>query len=84
MERCRRFLSQKSPEAARRAAQVISLQFLSLEKAPSIGRPLPGSPDLRELVIPFGDSGYIALYLHEPGNDTVYLLAFRHQREFDY
>ncbi|NLP62438.1 type II toxin-antitoxin system RelE/ParE family toxin [Paraburkholderia sacchari] len=70
----------KSPEAA----QIISLQFLSLEITPAIGRPLPESPDLRELVIPFDDSGYIAMYLHDPGHDTVYLLAFRHQREFDY
>jgi hypothetical protein len=36
---------------------------------------------LRELVIPFGDSGYAALYRHEPTLDLVYVLAFRHQKE---
>ncbi len=34
---------------------------------------------MRELVITFGDSGYVALYRHEPSDDAVYVLAFRHQ-----
>jgi hypothetical protein len=38
-------------------------------------------PELRELVIPFGGSGYVALYRHEPADDAVYVLAFRHQKE---
>nr|WP_233271674.1 type II toxin-antitoxin system RelE/ParE family toxin [Paraburkholderia acidiphila] len=84
MERCRRFLSRKAPEAARRAAQIISQQLLHLEKTPAIGRPVDGPPELRELVIPFGDSGYVALYLHDTNDDTVYVLAFRHQHEAGY
>lgn len=55
-----------------------------LETAPAIGRPLPDAPELRELIIGFGDSGYVALYRHKPGEDTVYVLAFRHQREAGY
>ena len=51
-----------------------------LEMAPDIGRPFPEMPELRELVIAFGDSGYVALYRHEPADDAVYVLAFRHQR----
>ncbi|HEY4805700.1 MAG TPA: type II toxin-antitoxin system RelE/ParE family toxin, partial [Paraburkholderia sp.] len=54
------------------------------EKTPAIGHPLGGSPELRELVIPFGDSGYVALYLHDADDDAVYVLAFRHQREAGY
>ena len=84
LERCRRFPSRKTPEAARSAAQVIAGQFLRLEKTPAIGRPLGGSPELRDLVIPFGDSGYVALYLHDAEDDAVYVLAFRHQREAGY
>jgi hypothetical protein len=41
-------------------------------------------PELRELVIAFGDSGYVALYRHEPTADAVYVLAFRHQKEAGY
>jgi plasmid stabilization system protein ParE len=84
LEQCRRFLSLKAPEAARRAAQAIERQLLLLETAPDIGRPFPEMPELRELVIPFGDSGYVALYRHEAADDAVYILAFRHQREAGY
>lgn len=77
-------LTAKVPEAARRAGQVIEQQFLLLETVPDIGRPFPEMPELRELVIPFGDSGYMALYRHEPADDAVYILAFRHQKEAGY
>jgi plasmid stabilization system protein ParE len=84
LERCRGYLRRRSPEAARRAAETIARQFTLLEKHPAIGRPYPSSPELRELVIPFGDAGYVALYRHEPADDAVYVLAFRHQREAGY
>ncbi len=84
LERCRRFLAAKVPEAARRAGQAIERQFLLLETVPDIGRPLPEMPELRELVIAFGDSGYVGLYRHEPAADAVYVLAFRHQKEAGY
>jgi len=71
LERCRQFLAAKAPEAARRAGQTIERQFLLLETAPDIGRPFPDMPELRELVIAFGDSGYVALYRHEPADDAV-------------
>ena len=38
---------------------------------------------LRELIVPFGASGYVALFEIEPGN-VVTVLAVRHQREEDY
>ncbi|WP_414040164.1 type II toxin-antitoxin system RelE/ParE family toxin [Acidithiobacillus sp. M4-SHS-6] len=82
--RCRRFLAAKTPEAARRAGQAIERQFLLLETAPDIGRPFSEMPELRELVIAFGDAGYVALYRHEPADDAVYVLAFRHQKEAGY
>lgn len=84
LERCRRFLAAKAPDAARRAGQVIERQFLLLETAPNIGQPFDETPELRELVIAFGDSGYVALYRHEPADDAVYVLAFRHQKEAGY
>jgi plasmid stabilization system protein ParE len=84
LERCRQFLVGKAPEAARRAGQAIEQQLLLLEKAPDVGRPFPEMPELRELVIAFGDSGYVLLYRHEPADDAVYVLAFRHQKEAGY
>ncbi|WP_110753070.1 type II toxin-antitoxin system RelE/ParE family toxin [Phyllobacterium leguminum] len=84
LERCRRFLTTKAPEAARRAGQAINRHFLLLENTPDMGRPFPEQPELRELVIPFGDSGYVALYHHAPADGAVYVLAFRHQKEAGY
>jgi plasmid stabilization system protein ParE len=84
LERCRRFLAAKAPAAARRASQVIERQFLLLESAPDIGRPFHGFPGLRELVIAFGDSGYVTLYRHDPADDAVYVLVVRHQKEAGY
>jgi plasmid stabilization system protein ParE len=81
LERCRTFLAAKAPDAAKRASLAIARQFLVLEANPDIGRPVPELPELRELLIDFGDSGYVALYRHDPIADTVYVLAFRHQKE---
>jgi len=84
LERCRRFLAEKNPHASRRAGQIIVEHLSILEHNPDIGRPLDELPDLREMVIPFGDSGYVGLYRFEPESDIVYLLAFRHQKEAGY
>ena len=84
LERCRRFLAEKNPQASRRAGQVIDRHFTLLESTPEIGRPLDDLPEVRELIIGFGDSGFVALYRHEPQNDSVYVLAFRHQKEAGY
>lgn len=62
LERCRRFLAEKSPAAARLAGEAIKQQFLLLETTPDIGRPLDELSELRELVIVFGNSGYVTLY----------------------
>ena len=84
LERCRLFLAEKNPQAAVRAGQAIVQQFALLETEPEIGRPFDDSPELRELIVPFGDSGYVALYHHEVRSDSVYVLAFRHQKEAGY
>jgi plasmid stabilization system protein ParE len=89
LEVCRNFLAEKNPAAARRAAarraaEAILKQFDLLASYPAMGRPLDDHPELRELIIPFGDTGYVALYRHEPDDDAVYILAFRHQKEAGY
>lgn len=77
LRRWRRFLAEISPEAARRAGQAISAQLSLLESVPEIGRPFALAPELRELMVEFGDSGYVALYRCEASNDAVFVLAFR-------
>jgi plasmid stabilization system protein ParE len=84
LERCRLFLIEKNPQAAMRAGRAIAHQFAFLEAEPEIGRPFDDLPELRELIIPFGDSGYVALYRHDVKSDSVYVLAFRHQKEAGY
>jgi plasmid stabilization system protein ParE len=84
LERCREFLVLKSPAASRRAAQAIIRQLEVLTTQPGIGRPLEDEPGLRELIVSFGDSGYVALYRYDQQLDTVFILAFRHQREAGY
>lgn len=65
----------------RRAAEEIANHFSLLEQNPQIGVPLADENDLQELMIPFGDGGYVALYRYEETENSVYVLAFRHQRE---
>ena len=84
LERCRQFLKEKNPLAMTRAAQVIEQHFSLLESDPEIGRPFDDLPELRELIIPFGDSGYVALYLIEESANAICILAFRHQKEAGY
>ncbi len=69
---------------AERAGRVIEQQFALLELNAAIGRPSSDSLDLRELVIPFGNAGYVALYRHDSADDVIYVPAFRHQREAGY
>ncbi|HEY5817333.1 MAG TPA: type II toxin-antitoxin system RelE/ParE family toxin [Mesorhizobium sp.] len=84
LERCRKFLAGKAPLAAQRAAQAIERQFALLRTAPHMGRPFADEPELRELLIPFGDSGYVALYRFDLSRDCLVILAFRHQKEAGY
>ena len=84
LERCRRFLAEKNPQAAKRAGQAIERQFALLETEPGVGRPFDDHPEFRELIIPFGDTGYVALYHHAVNAGLVYVLAFRHQKQAGY
>ena len=84
LERCRLFLADKNPHAVLKAAQSIEQKLTILETDPKIGRPLNDFPELRELIIPFGDSGYVSLYHFDENNNLVYVLAFKHQKEGGY
>ncbi|WP_306476765.1 type II toxin-antitoxin system RelE/ParE family toxin [Methyloversatilis sp.] len=69
---------------AERALEAIRKAFRSLEFMPfSFRKATSDNPFLREIIIPFGASGDVALYEIE-NDETVTILAVRHQREDDY
>jgi plasmid stabilization system protein ParE len=78
------FLLDKDIDAAKRAVLAIREALMPLQYAPVIGRPVEDHDHLRELVIDFGASGFLALYRLEPNLDAVTILAIKHQREEDY
>jgi plasmid stabilization system protein ParE len=78
------FLLDHDFHVAEKAVEVIIKTIESLREFPFAARKAPGdSPFLRELVIPFGSSGYIALFEIDDAT-TVTIIAIRHQREEDY
>jgi len=82
LERSFEFLAESDPVAALSAASAIRSAVDILAIHPLIGRSCEG--ELRELVISFGKTGYIALYRFLPHIEEVRVLAIRHQRELDY
>ena len=82
IERAFQFLRDKNPAVARDAVVAIQSAVDSLAGHPLIGRRIEG--DLRELVISYGQSGYVALYRLVVSQDEVRLLAIRHQRELGF
>lgn len=72
----------ESPPATPAALDAIESAVANLASHPLVGRRVEG--DLRELVISFGETGYIALYRFVVQQDTVRVLALRHQREIGY
>ena len=82
LERAFSALDALSPDAAIAAVDAIRSAIEMLEHHPLIGRIVEGG--LRELVISFGRSGYLALYRFVPARREVRILAIRHQRELDY
>ena len=82
IERAFEYLAEKDSRSALAAASAIRTAVEVLARHPLIGRPVEG--DLRELVISFGRTGYVALYRFVPSENRVRVLAIRHQRELDY
>jgi plasmid stabilization system protein ParE len=70
-------------DVAHRALQAIEQATQSLERAPFIYRKAGKSPFFREMLIPFGSAGYVALFEIDNAS-TVTILAVRHQLEDDY
>lgn len=66
-----------------RALQAIKDGLAFLTHSPFACRKAGNSPFIRELVISFGSTGYVALF-EIVDNHTVIIGAIRHQREDDY
>jgi plasmid stabilization system protein ParE len=85
LDRLYEFLLKRDLDAAERALAAIERAFALLAYSPYSCRKalLQKNPRWRELLIPFGHSGYAALF--EIDDDrTVTVTAVRHQREEDY
>jgi len=78
------FLKENNHLAAAKAAQTIDSALLRLKQQPTLGRVASDMDEaFRELLIPFGNAGYVARY-HYQGSDTVEVLALRHYREIGF
>lgn len=82
IERAFEFLAQHDPSVATHAVEAIRDGIDTLQDHPFIGRRVEG--EIRELVISFGRTGYVALYRYVALHDLVRILAIRHQREIGY
>lgn len=83
VQRLYRFLASQNSDAASKAIKAIRDGVKVLALQPAMGRPVDEmAPEFREWLIDFGHSGYVTLYRHE--DDSVTLLAVRHQKESGY
>lgn len=82
IERLLQFLQEENPGAALAAVAAIQSAVTGLAAHPLLGRRLDG--EIRELVISYGKTGYIALYRFVVRRDEVRILAIRHQRELGF
>ena len=84
LERLFEFLAANDFGAAQRARAAIEKAFDFLATMPfACRKAAPDQALLREIVIPFGNAGYVALFEID-SVDTVTVLGVRHQREDDY
>jgi plasmid stabilization system protein ParE len=82
LERAFESLRAETPAATVAAADAIRSGVESLAVHPLLGHRL--HEDIRELVISYGQTGYVALYRFIVPKDEVRILALRHQREIGF
>lgn len=79
-----RFQAERDVGIAERALAAIAKSLELLRDHPfACRKAAPGNPVLRELIISFGASGYVALF-EIVDDSNVLVLAVRHQLEEDY
>lgn len=80
LQRLHAFLAGKDPSAAQRAVSGIVRAIDSLDLFPDRGRPSTIA-GIRELIVPFGRSGYVVRFAHDPQRDEIVILRIWHGRE---
>jgi plasmid stabilization system protein ParE len=84
--RLHEFLADYDLEVASKALKTIEASFAAMSRHPYICRKVQreGFPsEWRELIISFGNSGYLALF-EITSDELVTVMAVKHQRESDY
>jgi plasmid stabilization system protein ParE len=82
IERALQCLREVNSAAALDAVTAIQSAVDNLKAHPLIGRRIEG--ELRELVISYGQTGYLALYRFVVAQDQARILSVRHQRELGF
>jgi plasmid stabilization system protein ParE len=82
IERAFQLLRDKNPAATVETVTAIQSAVDNLAAHPLMGHRIEG--DLRQLIISYGHTGYVALYRFVMARDEVRILAIRHQRELGY
>jgi len=84
LQRLFEFLADNDMAAASRARNALEKAYEFAEMMPFACRKADAAnPFLRELLIPFGSAGFVALFEVED-DKTISILAIRHQREEDF
>jgi plasmid stabilization system protein ParE len=82
IERAFQFLRSENPDAALDAVMAIQSAVDHLAAHPLVGRRVEG--ELRELIISYGQTGYVAFYRFVVSKKEIRILAIRHQRELGF
>jgi plasmid stabilization system protein ParE len=80
VERLRAFLDHANPGAAQRALALIWAAVEKLQDFPALGMPTD-DPEIRQIVIHFGASGYIVRYVILPETADILVTRVWHGRE---
>lgn len=88
LERLIEFILKKQPPdilLANRALEAVELAISQLERFPyNCRKVIANNSYIREIIIPFAGTGYIAMYEIDPVQNIIWILGVRHQREDDY
>jgi len=76
------FYASADPLLAARVVTYIRSYLNELASSPQIGRLVEAG--FRELIIPFGKTGFVALYDFNKKRGVVHIASIRHQREAGY
>ena len=79
LARLHEFLTDKNPDAAKRAAQTILRGAKKLAEFPEVGRPMNDGTDRREIFESFGSGGYVLRYMIE--DRAVFIIRAWHSKE---